>query len=120
MTKSEYRRMIEQHKKSQRQQRIMRRVLVLLAAVCLLVFVAAFTTTAAGRDEQKTNKYYTNLCVAPGSTLSDIADVYMDSAHYEDRDDYIYEVCSINHLDQADEIRAGEYLVVPYYSAEVK
>lgn len=69
-------------------------------------------------DETPRFKYITNIEVASGDTLWDIAGEYM-SPEYENRYEYIREVCKINHLNSWN-IEAGEYLVVPYFSSEYK
>ncbi len=120
MTKAQYQKIIHNQKIRQNRQRQLRRFCLALCGVIILTLLAVFTTKAAGSDEAKMNKYYTNLCVYPGDTLCSIAEAYMDEAHYEDSEDYIYEVCTINHLTDADDIHAGDYLVVPYYSSEIK
>ena len=59
-------------------------------------------------------KYYTSIQIQSGETLWSIASTYM-TEEYPSIDAYIEEVCSINHI-AADEIHAGQYLTVPYYS----
>lgn len=72
-----------------------------------------------GREEATQRfKYIKNIEVADGDTLWDIAGEYI-STEYEDRYDYIEEVCDINHLNSWN-IEAGDYLVVPYYASEYK
>ena len=56
-----------------------------------------------------------------GESLYDIAERYMDDAYYDDLEDYVDEVCSINHLDRLNwasskALNAGNYIIVPYYS----
>ena len=48
--------------------------------------------------------------------LWDIAGNYITS-EYADMNEYINEVCDINHISR-DEIYAGRYIVVPYYSVQ--
>ena len=66
------------------------------------------TIRAQAADETSAYKYYTSIQITPGQTLNDIAGIYMT-------DDY--KVCMINHI-FPDDIHEGEYLTVPYYSAE--
>ena len=40
----------------------------------------------------------------------------IDYEEYKDKNEYIEEVQSINHLTEEDSIRAGQTLIVPYYS----
>ena len=67
-------------------------------------------------NEVNTYKYYTSIQITPGQTLNDIAGIYMTD-DYKDTSAYIEEVCMINHI-FPDDIHEGEYLTVPYYSAE--
>ena len=67
-------------------------------------------------DETSAYKYYTSIQITPGQTLNDIAGIYMTD-DYKDTSAYIEEVCMINHI-FPDDIHEGEYLTVPYYSAE--
>lgn len=106
-----------------RRARQLRRHLVLGAlALCVSIAVSmagfSFRSKAAADDQTVFYKYYTSIMVYPGDTLTSIASEYADS-HYESLQDYIGEVQRMNHL-RDDEIRAGEYLVVPYYSTEFR
>lgn len=64
-------------------------------------------------------KYYKNICVERGETLTSIAETYADKEHYETLEQYIEEVLYMNHLEDADDICAGYYLIIPYYSGEL-
>ena len=59
------------------------------------------------------NKSYKTICVEAGDTLWDIAGEYVEGTGVT-RQEYIDEVCRLNGLD-ADEIEAGENIVVVYY-----
>ena len=74
------------------------------------------TIRAQAADETSAYKYYTSIQITPGQTLNDIAGIYMTD-DYKDTSAYIAEVCMINHI-FPDDIHEGEYLTVPYYSAE--
>ena len=43
-------------------------------------------------------------------------DDYINYDEYKNKKEYIAEVQSINHLAEEDSIRAGQTLIVPYYS----
>ena len=49
--------------------------------------------------------------------ISDRIEASYMSSDYSDRDAYMEEVRDLNHLD-SDDIHAGEYLLIPYYSSE--
>ena len=91
--------------------------LAMLAAACMIVggsFYAASIRSSAGSGF----KYYTGVIVESGDTLWSLADEYIDYGHYKDKNRYIAEVRSINHLDGDCAIMAGQMLIVPYYSDE--
>lgn len=104
----------------QRQQR--KRIISLLLAVCLIaICVVSFhslTLSAKNGTETLSLKYYTGVTVKSGESLWTLADQYIDYEQYSNKDAYIKEVCSINRLDDASAIRAGQRLIFPYYSDE--
>ena len=108
-----------------RKQRILRcRILTLLLTVCLILggaFLAYSVETSAknSTDEIKL-KYYTNVEVAYGDTVSEIAEVYIDYDFYSSMDVYLAELKCINHLDEEFTLKAGQKIIVPYYSSEYK
>ena len=55
----------------------------------------------------------------PGDTLWDLAEDYMGD-QYESRAVYVAEVRQINGIADSDSIVSGQYLIMPYYSAEYK
>lgn len=61
-------------------------------------------------------KYYKSVVIEDGDTLWTLADSYIDYLHYESKDNYIAEIKSINHLKENCHIRAGQLLIIPYYS----
>ena len=114
---------LRSYKRSLRRQReIRRKCFTFLMTFCLIVICAisyhSINTSAHTTDEETNFKYYTSITVAYGETLWDIADNYIDYKEYDDKNDYIEEVRSINHLDEESAIRAGQHLIVPYYSTE--
>ena len=64
------------------------------------------------------NKYYTSIRVESGDTLWTIADEYIADFNLA-KEDYIREICQLNHISE-DDIHAGAYIIIPYYSQEVK
>ena len=87
---------------------------VFLIALSMVLFIimcsACFGTIRAQAADD------TSIQITPGQTLNDIAGIYMTD-DYKDTSAYIEEVCMINHI-FPDDIHEGEYLTVPYYSAE--
>ena len=96
---------------------------LILAAVfiCIAILCANSMISKAGdaRGDNISVKYYKNICVERGETLTSIAKTYADEEHYETLDQYIEEVLYMNHLDNADDICAGYYLIIPYYASEL-
>lgn len=91
----------------------------LCAALCIAVIVVissfllgSVRTQAASAEV--THKYYTSIRIDSGDTLWSIAEDYI-TEDYRDMNEYIEEVCSINKI-CGDEIHAGAYITVPYYS----
>ncbi len=109
-------------KKLVRQIGLRRRCMLIFMTVCLIMICAvsyhSIKTNANVEVSGINFKYYTNITVEYGDTLWDIADEYIDYSEYSDKEAYIAEVKSINHLDANGGIKAGQYLIVPYYSSE--
>ena len=103
-----------------RRKQLQRRILTMLATICMIVFCAlsyrGIRSLASSGEEPLKFKYYTQVTVAYGETLWDLSDSYMDYEEYKDKTEYISEVQSINHLADEDAVRAGQTLIVPYYS----
>ena len=103
-----------------KKQQIRRRIFTMIATICVIVFCAVsyhgIRSLASSGDDQLKFKYYTQVTVAYGETLWDLSDDYIDYEEYKDKTEYIEEVQSINHLVEEDTIRAGQTLIVPYYS----
>ncbi len=102
--------------------KIVRRQRILLAFVIIIVvflsvFLAMTLESNAGSDDVM-YKYYTSRTIQRDDTLYDMAQNYSDG--YGDMDEYINEVCIINHIDDKDSLQVGESIIVPYYSYEFK
>lgn len=79
-----------------------------------LVFMLFGVIRTQAAPAESSYKYYTSIQVQSGDTLWSIADEYM-TEEYAGVGAYIDEICSINHI-EADDIHAGQYLTIPYYS----
>lgn len=105
-----------------RKRQLRRRMIITGSIVCLLLIFGVpgtvFLSRAQSKEPEVSYKYYTSILVYPGDTLNSIAGTYAD-AHYESLNAYIEEVRMTNHLTD-DDIRAGEYLIVPYYSTDYR
>lgn len=87
---------------------------VLTASSSLLFF--SFRAKAQSSDEAM-YKYYKSTVVKSGDTLWDFAEEYGESKYYDSKQDYVREVMLMNGLEN-DRITAGQYIILPYYSAE--
>lgn len=91
--------------------------------IAFIVFSVLFGTSIhafanSKPDTSSYHKYYTSIQIESGDTLWNIADRYTNHLNIS-KSDYIDEICQINNIWE-DEIIAGEYLVIPYYSNEMK
>ena len=109
-----------------RRQRIVRRQYFLLGlTIALVIFLFAFIGTtvmsSAQSDEYEPSfKYYKTVTVHCDETLWNIANANFSEDNYDNLNEYIGEICTINAISDPDTINAGEDIVVPYYSAEFK
>ena len=99
-----------------------RTVLVVMIAVLvslgILLGTSISTLASSEKDISSYNKYYTSVKIESGDTLWSIADEYIDNVDVS-RAEYIDEICDINDISEND-IHAGDYIVIPYYSDEIK
>lgn len=92
--------------------------LVSIAFIALAIIICTFlfgTIRTQAAPSEISCKYYTSIEVQSGDTLWSIASDHI-TEEYRDMNAYIDEVCSINKISQ-DEIHAGQYLTIPYYSS---
>lgn len=118
----EYEYALRQRRNAIRRKREMKKhmVMFLLGIICVLFLsfsYQAITINADETTEDVSYKYYTSIMIESGDTLWTLAEEYSDDIHYKSTADYIKEVKQINHLSD-DNIKTGEYLIVPYYSNE--
>ena len=107
-----------------RRQRQLRRNILMGTVTLVLTVMFFFGSASIGLKSQAKEsvvlyKYYTNIEVRYGETLWDIADTYFCGDKYKNHEHYIAEVMQINGL-YNEEVSAGTYLIVPYYSEEFK
>lgn len=92
--------------------------LVAMTATVFMILICAVSYRAIDSNANTGFKYYTGVTVGVGESLWELAGEYMDREHYDSRESYIKEVCSINHLTDENSITAGQMLILPYYSSE--
>ena len=99
--------------------RIFISLLATVIAICIGMLATGFLSRAQAVSEPIHYKYFRSVMISSGDTLSSISSRYMDG-HYASIQDYMNEVCEMNHLQDADDIHAGDYLIVPYYSTDFR
>lgn len=93
-------------------------LVITVLVVSMLMFSITSRADSRGAIEYK---YYTSEMVTADHSVEDIVNEKADSAHYPDRETYMRELCSINHLKENENgsvyVGPGNYVVVPYYSS---
>lgn len=98
--------------------------LVFAAIASIIIFIGILLGTsmkamASSRGSTASyNKYYKSIRIEAGDTLWTIADEYISGLNV-DKQDYIEEICTLNNICE-DEIHAGDYIIVVYYSQDIK
>ena len=108
-------------KRRARQKQVRRNILLLVISVLFIFvsvfFVASISTQASDKEHMPSYKYFRSIEISSGDTLWSIAEDNMDARYYRHTADYVAEVKRMNSLD-TDQIIAGSYLIIPYYSTE--
>lgn len=95
-----------------------KKIQVLITSIGMLFIVLFVCTGFANKQDTvnacEQNKYFKSVQVEENETVWDIASEYY-SDEYDSFDDYIAEIESINSID-ADYVKSGCYIVVPYYA----
>lgn len=108
--------------KAMRKRKIRKNLCLTFFTFCLVItlslFYQSFSSKAKSISEPIQYKYYKSVSVSYGETLTTMALAHYENG-YESVEDYISEVKNINHLD-SDSILAGQFLILPYYSSELK
>ncbi len=109
-----------------RRQRIVRRQFILLGlSIAFVVFLltlmnSTIKSSAQSEDFEPQIKYYKTVMVHADDTMWSIADSYYSADNYKDMGSYISEICKINKISDSGSIKAGEELIIPYFSSEFK
>lgn len=93
-------------------------VLIVFVSLGILFGTSVNTLASSKADVASYNKYYKSVQIEYGDTLWNIADEYIDNFNIS-KAEYIDEICQLNNISE-DEIHAGDYIVIPYYSDEIK
>ncbi len=119
MTDSELR----EYKRALYRRRVLRNRILLgsiMLFAAILLTVGFFTISSDARDDAKecNYKYFKQITIKQGDRLWELADDYIDYSEYDDKEEYLAEVCSINHMEDISVIKTGENIVLPYFSSE--
>lgn len=101
-----------------RQKKVFAIILLVLVSLGILLGTSINALASSKADVASYNKYYKSVRIEAGDTLWTIADEYIADLNI-DKQDYITEICSINNICE-DEIHVGDYVVVAYYSKDMK
>lgn len=92
--------------------------LALILGIVLTFSVLGTSAQASGADQASDSyKYYKEVYVESGDTLWSIATQYTDGSISE-INDCIEQIRSVNSMNKFETLKAGTYIVVPYYSSE--
>lgn len=116
--KLEERRVIWNRRKAERRKAFIKKVLFGTAIVVIGVFIFCLAFKKNVKAEklsgEKLCKYYTATTIDNDETLWDLASAH--SLGYRDYNEFIEEVAFINHLDDVDDIKSGQTVIIPYYT----
>lgn len=101
-----------------RQRNCLAVAIIIVVALGILLGTSMNALASSEKDIASYNKYYVSIRIESGDTLWTIADEYVDGFNLS-KADYIAEVCQINGISE-NNIHAGDQIVVPYYSQEIK
>lgn len=93
-----------------------------MTALFVIVFAGSVFSMNAKANSSKgacDYKYYANYCIVPGDTLWSIAETNIDYNHYSSVKEYAKEIQRINKIN-GEHITNGTYIMLPYYSDELK
>lgn len=86
-----------------------------------LGFSSAIGLTGCGKEKSEYVPLYTSIQIQQGDTLSELAqdfyknDEYENAEVYKNCEDLINDIMQINHMEDSNYLKAGGYLIVPYY-----
>ncbi len=109
---------LQREKQVKRQRRLIFAVLFAVVLVIAVLSITHFAYASADPDAVPRIKYYTSIMIYNGNTLESIASEYM-TKEYESVEQYIYEICCMNHLSEDTILIAGNYLTIPYYADSI-
>lgn len=90
-------------------------------SVGIIVMAVIFFGASAIKSDASSSENYTKMYGSVRINLNDnmysIAKNFYSDIHYSGIEDYLKEVCRINHITDRSDLRAGDYIIMPYYRA---
>ena len=109
--------------RKKRKSRVLRRLsfTIITAIFVTIIALSVFSLSAKAKSTQGADdyKYYTSHMIMPGESLWSIAQENIDYVHYESVQNYIEEINFINGMTNS-ELHIGDYILIPYFSDEMK
>lgn len=108
--------------KKKQQKRRMKAAFFAMTVLFMTVIGLSFFSMHANANSVKgasDYKYYGSYCIEPGDSLWSIAEQNMDHTHYDSVKQYVKEIQKINKI-SGEYITNGTYIIIPYFSDEVK
>ena len=109
--------------RKKRKSRVLRRLsfTIITAIFVTIIALSVFSLSAKAKSTQGADdyKYYTSHMIMPGESLWSIAQENIDYVHYESVQNYIGEINFINGMTNS-ELHIGDYILIPYFSDEMK
>ena len=96
--------------------------ILILSMVLISVFIllgSSIRAFASSGCSNEYHKYYTCITLQNGDTLWDLADDYTIDGVMS-REEFMKEVCRMNHIRKDTVLKSGDSLAIAYYSTEVK
>ena len=101
-----------------KQRKIIAIIVLVFVSLGILLGTSINALASSKADVASYNKYYKSVRIEAGDTLWNIADEYIADLNI-DKQKYIEEICRLNSICE-DDIYAGEYIVIAYYSQDFK
>ena len=98
-----------------RRQRIALGVVVAVILSAVFFIGASLMIKAQNNDTVPVVKYYAVVSVHAGDTLESLSKERFAEDNYDSFESYINEILRINHLDNPEDLKAGENVIIPYY-----
>ncbi len=108
-----------------RERQLRRRIIIFVVMAAVIIFLGMFLSfsffaDAKSDDSHSQNLYYRSVMVTAGDTVWSIANDNLDTIHYRKTKTLVNDIAAINRISTDAKLTAGTYLVVPYYSEEIK